>query len=132
MAYAKLQALADWVVVEGVGGWAVPLSSSEAVADIPGRLRLPVVLVVGLRLGCLNHALLTADAIERSGCKLLGWIGNEISPDYLQQPAALTCLKNRLPAPCLGVLPYMKQGFSAGLEDRLDMRLLLDLYQEVR
>lgn len=105
-AYRTLHADADCVVVEGVGGWAVPLSESLMQAAIPQSLRLPVILVVGLRLGCLNHALLSARAILDDGCELLGWIGNRIDPTMDAAEASLGTLENLLPAPCLGVIDY--------------------------
>ncbi|MGA9332816.1 MAG: dethiobiotin synthase [Rudaea sp.] len=104
--FATLSTNADFVVVEGVGGWMVPLSSELMLADLARALRLPVVLVVGLRLGCLNHALLSAHAIVADGCELLGWIGNRIDPEMARVEDNLGTLRERLPAPCLGVLPH--------------------------
>jgi len=106
VAFARLAAAADVVVVEGAGGWRVPLNECEDMADLAQALGLPVVLVVGLRLGCLNHALLTADAIARSQVKWAGWVGNQIDPAMAEQPANLASLRARLPCPCLGVQPY--------------------------
>ncbi|GAB2553578.1 dethiobiotin synthase [Rhodanobacter koreensis] len=94
------------VVVEGVGGWLVPLAPGLFASDIARQWRLPVILVVGLRLGCLNHALLSARAIEADGCRLLGWIGNAIDPAMAATEENLTTLRELLPAPCLGVLPH--------------------------
>jgi dethiobiotin synthetase len=94
------------VVVEGVGGWLVPLGPGLFAADIARQWRLPVILVVGLRLGCLNHALLSARAIEADGCRLLGWIGNCIDPEMAAPEENLATLRDLLPAPCLGVLPH--------------------------
>jgi dethiobiotin synthetase len=74
-AYLALEARADWVVVEGVGGWRVPLGPDLSLSDLPSALELPVILVVGLRLGCINHALLTAESIQISDARLIGWIG---------------------------------------------------------
>jgi dethiobiotin synthetase len=105
-AYARLQAQAAAVVVEGVGGWAAPLSSTLGQADLVHALALPVVLVVGLRLGCLNHAILSARAIAADGCRLVGWIGNAIDPDMDRREDNLRILQARLPAPCWGVLPH--------------------------
>lgn len=105
-AYQTLRANADIVVVEGVGGWAVPLSESLMQAAIPQTLKLPVILVVGLRLGCLNHALLTARAIIGDGRELLGWIGNRIDPAMDLVESNLETLDCLLPAPCLGVLDH--------------------------
>jgi dethiobiotin synthetase len=96
----------DAVIVEGVGGWLVPLAPGLFAADIARTWQLPVILVVGLRLGCLNHALLSARAIEADGCRLVGWIGNRIDPSMAAVDENLTTLRELLPAPCLGVLPY--------------------------
>jgi dethiobiotin synthetase len=94
------------VVVEGVGGWLVPLAPDLFASDIAKAWQLPVILVVGLRLGCLNHALLSARAIEADGCRLVGWIGNRIDPAMDAVDENLTSLRELLPAPCLGVLPH--------------------------
>lgn len=94
------------VVVEGVGGWLVPLAPGLFASDIARQWQLPVILVVGLRLGCLNHALLSARAIEADGCRLLGWIGNAIDPAMAAPEENLMTLRELLPAPCLGVLPH--------------------------
>lgn len=104
-AFARLAARADTVVVEGAGGWRVPLNGREDMADLAVRLGLPVLLVVGLRLGCLNHALLTADAAIRSGVPWAGWIGNVIDPAMACLEDNLAALHERLPGPCLGVAP---------------------------
>jgi len=105
-AYALLGAHADARVVEGIGGWLAPLSDRLVAGDLAHALRLPVILVVGLRLGCLNHALLSARAIRADGCELLGWIGNQIEPSLPALAGNLDTLRARLPAPCLGVLEY--------------------------
>ena len=105
-AYARLVARADAVVVEGVGGWAAPLSASLMQADLVRALRLPVVLVVGLRLGCLNHALLSARAIVDDGVQLAGWIASHVDPAMERVEDNLAMLRERLPAPCWGVLPH--------------------------
>jgi dethiobiotin synthetase len=97
---------ADAVVVEGVGGFRVPLNEREDAADLAAMLGLPVVMVVGLRLGCLNHALLTAESIERRGLRLAGWIGNAIDPAMARPVANVDALRSRLAAPCLGLLPH--------------------------
>jgi dethiobiotin synthetase len=94
------------VVVEGVGGWLVPLAPGLLAADIAKQWRLPVILVVGLRLGCLNHALLSARAILADGCHLLGWIGNRVDPAMDAPEENLATLRELLPAPWLGVLPH--------------------------
>lgn len=94
------------VVVEGVGGWLVPLAPDLFASDIARQWQLPVILVVGLRLGCLNHALLSARAIVADGCTLLGWIGNRVDPAMEAPEENLATLRDLLPAPCLGVLPH--------------------------
>ncbi|PWK83900.1 dethiobiotin synthase [Fulvimonas soli] len=105
-AFGRLQARHEVVVVEGVGGWMVPLAPGLLASAMPREWRLPVVLVVGLRLGCLNHALLSARAIAADGCALLGWIGNRIDPAMEAAEENLATLRALLPAPCLGVLPH--------------------------
>jgi dethiobiotin synthetase len=122
-AHARLAALADVVVVEGVGGWAAPLSATLDQADLVRALDLPVVLVVGLRLGCLNHAYLGARAILADGCRLAGWIGTGIDPDMARIDDNRALLAARIPAPCLGWLPWqaapdpaaLAPGLAAGL-----------------
>lgn len=104
-AFAQLRAMAEHVVVEGVGGWLAPLADDLEQADLVRALDLPVILVVGLRLGCLNHARLTARAIEADGCRLAGWIGSRIDPDFdalSYRPLLDRALQKR----CLGELPH--------------------------
>jgi dethiobiotin synthetase len=96
----------DTVIVEGVGGWRVPLSMNLFASDIAKAWSLPVVLVVGLRLGCLSHALLTAEAITADGCRLIGWIGNRVDPQMDAAEENIDTLRALLPAPCLGILPH--------------------------
>lgn len=105
-AYRRLAARADMVVVEGVGGWAAPLSAQLDQRDLVHALDLPVILVVGLRLGCINHARLTAQAIAADDTQLLGWIGNDVDPALPQADAYFDLLRPRLAAPCLGRLPF--------------------------
>jgi len=111
-AFTALSDQAMCVVVEGVGGWMAPLGASLMQADVARALRLPAVLVVGLRLGCINHALLSARAIRADGCELLGWIGNSVDPAMLRYEDNIAALCERIPAPCLGVLPHVGQGDS--------------------
>lgn len=107
-AHARLKAQADAVVVEGVGGWMAPLAPGLMQADLARALDLPVVLVVGLRLGCLNHAYLTARAIEADGLRLAGWIASEIDPAMARIDDNVALLAARLPAPCWGRLPHLR------------------------
>ena len=99
----------DVTVVEGAGGWRVPLNAQETLADLAQALQLPVILVVGLRLGCINHALLSFEAIERDGLQLAGWIGNQQEPGMGRVEENLETLRERLAAPCLGVLPRLAE-----------------------
>ena len=101
--------VADRVVVEGVGGWLVPLTPDETIADLARRLQLPVVLVVGMRLGCLNHALLTAAAIRQCGLPLVGWVANEIDPTFERCDENIAALADRLDTPLLMRLPWLSQ-----------------------
>lgn len=118
-AHARLAAQADVVIVEGVGGWAAPLATDLHQADLVRALDLPVVLVVGLRLGCLNHAYLSVRAIQDDGCRLAGWIGSGVDPamDCIDDNRAL--LAARIAAPCLGWLPWQAQPDPAVLASRL-------------
>ena len=118
-AHARLAAQADAVVVEGVGGWAAPLAPALMQADLVRALDVPVVLVVGLRLGCLNHAILSARAIAEDGCRLAGWIGSGVDPEMLRIDENRELLAGRLPAPCLGWLPWQAVPDPAALAGRL-------------
>jgi len=122
-AHARLDARADAVIVEGVGGWAAPLSATLMQGDVVRALDLPVVLVVGLRLGCLNHAYLTARAIAADGCRLAGWIASMIDPDMERIEDNLALLAQRLPAPCWGTLPHAPGAAPAVLAGHLHPRL---------
>jgi len=106
--YDVLSKEADWIIVEGVGGWSVPVNEKETLADIPSRLNLPVVLVVGMKLGCINHALLTAEVVRKSGNNLIGWIANQIDPEMSAYDENLNTLKEMLGCPMLAQIPYLK------------------------
>ena len=105
-AYRQLAAGTDVVLVEGVGGWQAPLSPRLLASALPQALKLPVILVVGLKLGCLNHAQLSARAIIDDGCELLGWIGNGIDPAMLRPEENIDTLRRLLPVPCLGMVGH--------------------------
>jgi dethiobiotin synthetase len=98
---------ADCVLVEGVGGWQVPLTDDETLADLARALGLEVILVVAMRLGCLNHALLTAESVVARGCSLRGWVANRLSPQPEFAQENINSLKSRLSTPLLGVLPTL-------------------------
>jgi dethiobiotin synthetase len=105
-AYARLRAAYEVVVVEGVGGWMVPLSDSLMASGLAQAWGLPVILVVGLRLGCINHALLSARAIAADGCPLLGWVGNAVDPAFALADENIQTLQALMPAPCLGIVRH--------------------------
>jgi len=123
-AFQRLSSQADAVVVEGVGGWAAPLSADLDQADLARALDLPVVLVVGLRLGCINHARLTARAIEDDGLRLAGWIANDIDPAMARADENFEMLKQRLPVACWGRLPFRQKPDPAQLASLLLAPLL--------
>ena len=118
--YARLAARADAVVVEGVGGWLVPINRTQTMADVVRALELPVILVVGMRLGCLNHALLTQHAIAASGCRLVAWVANALEGGVPE--GYVEALTERLEAPCLGLIPAESSAAMAAA--RLDLRVL--------
>jgi dethiobiotin synthetase len=120
-AHAELTRLADVVIVEGVGGLAVPLNERETGADLARRLGLPVVLVVGMRLGCLNHALLTRGWIEASGLRFAGWVANCITPDMPYVRENIRALNHRLGGPLLAEVPYERVPASATVRFALDI-----------
>lgn len=126
-AYSRLAAQADAVVVEGVGGWAAPLSAQLDQRDLIRVLDLPVVMVVGLRLGCINHARLTAQAIAVDGARLIGWVGNDIDPALAQADAYFDLLQPRLAVPCLGRLPFSPEGDAKAMGAHINCDPLLAL-----
>lgn len=107
---AQLQDTASLAVkvrlIEGAGGWLLPLNDNSYLADWVLQQQLPVVLIVGMKLGCLNHAMLTARELQRSGSKVLGWVANCVDPAMLLLQENIADLQQRLPWPCLGVVPY--------------------------
>ncbi|NII11404.1 dethiobiotin synthase [Oleiagrimonas sp. C23AA] len=111
--YQELTSRYESVVVEGVGGWMVPLGDELMAGELARRFELPVILVVGLRLGCLNHALLSARAIQADGARLLGWVGNRIDPHMDMVDANVRTLQRMMPVPCLGELPHGESPLSA-------------------
>ncbi len=122
--YQRLSALADVVVVEGVGGFCVPLSACETSADLARQLALPVVLVVGIRLGCLNHALLTAEAIRMRGIALAGWVANHVDPAMPHADANVAALQARLGAPLIARIAFCDPPDAATIAPRMDLGAL--------
>jgi len=104
-AFKTLRGMADAVLVEGVGGFCVPLGPQLDTADLAQKLELPVILIVGMRLGCINHALLTQQSIAARGLKLVGWIANRVDPEMARFEENLDALKGRIEAPLLGIIP---------------------------
>jgi dethiobiotin synthetase len=98
---------ANFTLVEGAGGWRVPVNERETLADLAIGLSLPVILVVGMRLGCINHAILTAEAISADGLELVGWVANCIDSEMAELSANIATLQNRIHAPMLGVVPNL-------------------------
>lgn len=106
--YNRIRQEAGSVIIEGIGGFKVPLSDTLDVADLAVQFGLPVILVVGLRLGCLNHALLTVESILSRGLELAGWVANHIEPAMLYDAENIASLEQRIPAPRLATIPYIK------------------------
>lgn len=122
--FAGLEHGADQIVVEGAGGWDVPLTDHATLADLAADLGLPVVLVVGLRLGCLNHALLTARAIVERDLRLGGWVANTIDTGFAKRKANIETLERRLDAPLLGVVPALSAPEPSEVLRHLDFECL--------
>jgi dethiobiotin synthetase len=124
--FETLAASADVVVVEGAGGWYAPISQSHAMSDLPKLLDIPVLLVVGLRLGCLNHALLTKRAIEANGAEFAGWVANSIDPTLERRAQNLSSLERRLGGAPLSVFTFEPDAQSdASSGEQLGRRLSL-------
>jgi dethiobiotin synthetase len=117
--YRALAAQADVVVVEGAGGWLVPLNERDTMADLARRLELEVILVVGLRLGCINHALLSAESIRAHGCTLKGWVANTLDLRMSKLPQNILSIQQRIGVPLLGVVPYQDTYSAAAVAELL-------------
>ena len=124
-AYRRLARHADIIVVEGVGGFCVPLNEREDTGDLAALLHLPVVLVVGMRLGCLNHALLTAAAIEARGLALAAWVANQLDAEMTHAADNIAALEERLHAPCLARIPFQRAPQSRHIAELIDIDVLL-------
>jgi dethiobiotin synthetase len=122
--YSQLTRQADAVIVEGVGGFCVPLNAEITTADIAKQLALPVILVVGMRLGCINHALLTAQAIAAQGLTLAGWVANTIDDDMLYLNENLVAISDRLSAPLLGYIPRLQKPSAHAAAEFLNLTIL--------
>jgi dethiobiotin synthetase len=118
--FGQIAAQAEAIVVEGVGGFCVPLSDHADTADLAEQLDLPVIMVVGLRLGCINHALLTAQAIAARGLTLTGWVANRIDAEMAYADENVAAIKSRLSAPLLGIVPRLAVPSAAAAAVHLD------------
>ncbi len=130
-AFEKLALGSDFVVAEGAGGWRVPLAPGLDIEGLVLRLRLPVVLVVGLRLGCLNHAQISEEAILASGARLIGWVGTQVDPAMSHLAGNLKTLDERLATPCLGWFPHPATVGVVPVPRSLDVAALLSFTQAV-
>ncbi|MBX8491907.1 dethiobiotin synthase [Pseudomonas cichorii] len=119
-----LERNADFTLIEGAGGWRVPLADQSNLSDLAMGLGLPVILVVGVRLGCINHALLTAEAIAQDGLQLAGWVANIIDPKTSRLEENLATLSERLPAPCIGRVPRLRKASADAVAEHLHLELL--------
>jgi dethiobiotin synthetase len=124
-AHDRLRLRAEILIVEGAGGWLAPLDAGRSFADLAARWQMDVILVVGLRLGCLNHALLTVESIERRGLRLRGWVANAIDAQFERAPENISSLQRRISAPCLGILPFRPQADLSSLAQAIAVDALL-------
>jgi len=120
-----MQLGSDLCLIEGAGGWRVPLNNSESWVDLVRQLDIPVIVVVAVRLGCINHALLTVEGILRDGVKLAGWVANSVESSMPALKGNLDALKERIEAPLLGTIPYLKYPGAKIAAKHLDLSLLL-------
>ncbi len=118
---------ADFTLIEGAGGWRVPINATETLADLAVELELDVILVVGMRLGCINHALLTAEAIERDGLRVAGWVANQPGPEMSRYRENLDTLRDLLPAPLLGEVPHLTPYSAAEAANFLSIQSLISM-----
>jgi len=117
----------DLVLIEGAGGWRVPISGRETLADVAVELNLGVILVVGMRLGCINHALLTAEAVRRDGLRLAGWVANQPGARMACHEENLDTLRSLLGAPLLGELPRLDSWDPLAASKHIDLERLMGM-----
>lgn len=123
--YNKLASACDYIIVEGVGGWRVPISDKIRTVDLARELAVPVILVVGLRLGCINHAILTAEAIRADGINLCGWVSNQLDKEYLHKEETLELLNEELACPNIANLEHMNHLDLAEMVKNIDLSFIL-------
>lgn len=119
---------AEWIFVEGAGGWRLPISEQEYLSDWVKKEQLPVILVVGMRLGCINHALLTLEAIERDGLTIAGWVINQVYPNMSHYQENVDTLKQRISAPLLGEIPWLEGEPTDSIDQYIDIDPLFKYY----
>ena len=117
--YREIESQSDFVIVEGVGGWLAPVNETQTVADMAEALQLPVIIAVGMRLGCLNHALLTAQHIQQNGLKLVGWIANSVDNNFSFLEENINTLTEQINAPLIARLGFDKKNFASEYEDSI-------------
>ncbi|MFT6588463.1 MAG: dethiobiotin synthetase [Cycloclasticus pugetii] len=130
--YAKHKLAADMVIVEGAGGWMVPLNDQLGFDDLALALNAPVILVVGLKLGCINHALLTEAAILNKGCRIAGWIGNDLNGQFMEINENIRTLKQRMKSKFIGNIEYQPDKDKKSAVDQRKIKGLLDYLIEFR
>lgn len=123
-AYQQIAEQVDVVIVEGAGGWLVPLNETQTMADVASALQLDVIQVVGLRLGCLNHALLTSASVAAQGLTQVGWVANQLSENMQNPSENYQALQQRLTGECLGVIPHLAQTQSHDITQFLNIDTL--------
>jgi len=130
--YAKHKATSEVVIVEGAGGWRVPLDNNVGFDDLALALDLPVIIVVGLKLGCINHALLTEAAIINKGCRIAGWIGNDIGGDFKEIDENIKTLKSQMNSQCIGYIKHQSHNEKKSLLEQRNIESLLDYLADFR
>ena len=129
-AYRELAAHCDVVIVEGAGGFLVPLNDTQDGGDLAIQLGLPIILVVGMRLGCLNHALLTVETIAARGLTLAAWVANVVDADMDALQENIEALRERIAAPLLGIVPYMAEPDARVAAELLNLDCLEPFYKK--
>lgn len=124
----ELNTMADMVIVEGSGGWRTLMNDMRTYSEWVVQEQLPVVLVVGIKLGCINHALLTAQAIINDGLPLVGWVANRINPGLANYAEIIHALREKIPAPQLGELPYLPRAEQRDLSHYIDLSAISDSF----
>lgn len=121
----KIEAECNIIIVEGAGGWLVPFNHNETMGDVAKAMGLPIILVVGMRLGCLNHALLTCDSILNMGLSITGWVANHIEQDFTAANENMRSLEERIEAPLIGSIPYISKENPKDISEFIDASLLI-------